>query len=95
MQQQLTIEAVIEPGDRLLARIARTVCTTPEPPECFVWSAIPDTGEVRIWMIISESETKLRALTADLGRIRGVRRVSVHGPGQAILEALVRPNSSR
>jgi hypothetical protein len=88
MKQELTIEAIFEPGDGLLSQVAQALRATPLSPECFVWSAIPNTGEARIWMTLSEGEAKLHELTTDLRRIPGVRRVAIHGPGQSIKEAL-------
>ena len=95
MRQELSIEMVIAPGDRLLTEVARTLGRMALPPESFVWSAIPDTGEARVWMIVSTGQTSLRELTTNLGLIPGVRRVALHGPGQSIREALYIPRATR
>jgi acetolactate synthase small subunit len=95
MKQELSIEAGISQGDGLLAQVVQALRLLPQPPESLIWSAMPNTGEARIWMIVAGDDTKLRELVSDLGRIPGVRRVFLHCPGQAIKEALVRPNSSQ
>lgn len=95
MKQELSLEVVNEPGNELLFQVVQALRAMPFAPECFVWSAIPGAGEARIWMTLAESETRMRELITDLGQIHGVRRVAIHGPGQAIVEALIRPTAPR
>lgn len=95
MKQELSIEAVIASGEGLLARIAEVLNCIPRPPDCFVWSTISGTSEARIWLTFSEQETQLPDLADRLGRVPGVRRVTLHGAGNTLRELLVAPASPR
>ena len=91
MRQELSLEIVVTPGDDPLARVTTVMGDTVHPPECFVWSSSAESDEARVWITLDESEPKVRELVTEFGKIAGVRRVVLHGPGQRILEALVRP----
>jgi hypothetical protein len=93
MRHELSIETLIGPDDRVLVEVAQTLHSMKLLPECFLWSAIPDSGEARIWVVVTVGETKFRGLVADLSTIPGVRQIAVHGPGQAIIERLVMPRA--
>jgi hypothetical protein len=85
MKRELTIEAGIDRDGWVLARVADVLRGAPLPPECFVWSTVPESAEARIWMIVSITEAGLEELIERLRGIHGVRSVTPLGPGSAIL----------
>lgn len=87
MKPELSLEAVLIPNSDLLAGITTVLRSIP-PPECFVWSNVGDTSEVRVWMTLREPAPP--ELIMELGRIPGMHRVRSHGPGQGIMEKLFR-----
>jgi acetolactate synthase small subunit len=91
MKRELTIEALVGTDTGVLVEVAQVLRAMELLPESLVWSAISHTYEARLWMIVAIDDSKLRELVADLGKIPGVSRVIIHGPGQAILEKLAGP----
>jgi hypothetical protein len=84
-KRELTIEAEIYCGDSLLCRVAEVLRSAPTPPECFVWSTIPESNEARVWLVLPIAEIELGELMDQLRHLSGVRCVTPLGPGTAIL----------
>lgn len=71
MKGELTIAALMGPGDEVLAEVAQILRAMALPPESFVWSAIPKTPEARHWMTVPVDEAKLQVLIACLEKSQG------------------------
>lgn len=88
MKPELSLEAELVPNSDLLAGITTVLRSIP-PPECFVWSNVEDTSEVRVWITLREPAS--HELIEKLGRIPGMHSVRPHGPGQGIVEKFIQP----
>lgn len=88
MKEDLTIEAAHAPGDGLLESLAEALRVAAITPECLVWSNLEGTGEVRVWMTLTNPESKCQQLARRFSAIPSVRRVLLHGPGGSIVAAL-------
>ena len=84
----MTIEAEIDGDNSLLCRITDVLRATPLSPEYFVWSAMPEASEARIWMSASIDDEELSDLLHRLRNVSGVRSVTPLGPGTEILRSL-------
>jgi hypothetical protein len=88
MNREVTIEAEIGCDNSLLCRIADVLRTTPLFPEYFVWSAMTEATEVRIWMSMQMNDDVLNDLLQQLRNVSGVRSVTPLSPGAEILRSL-------
>jgi hypothetical protein len=75
-------------ADNQLLRVSEALRNLQAEPESFVWSAVPGTGEARVWLIVNVEEVCFGNLITSFKKISGLHAISASAPGEALITAL-------